>query len=944
MMRPALAAAPPDVRPDRGVGALLLWLAVALAGCQSTPLDAPSSPSSALVRAVNPDVVPEAVSATRLEAFHRSGQTFLTWPEDTSVAGETYRLYRASSPISSSNLPSATFVATVSEDSSKYTNEVSSGNPYQTRYIIQDLGPEVPVGVGLFVHTTAETGPVTRYYAVTVVKNGVEQPLQSLLTLTGAITEQKALPAPVMVYTNGLKTLYTHWMNYSSWNPVFEGYAYNFWVGVPKTGNTTVLPMQMHLHAWGESWQRNWYTGDSYGSGSPYNLPVVWVQPDDARNTWWYGYANNVTRGVAPTSSSIIVNYTEQRLLYLLEWISGPSSPYRIDRERMFLYGGSMGGGGTLTFGLRHPEWFAGLYALIAMSDEASSTWGRSSLDGLWGTLAQNLPTNEGIGVHDRLDMQSYLIDNAGEDLPYTVSFHGRTDTTIEWWSQGLPWVDARDMALLPGPVLWADSDHYSSFDIYFKDLFSNYHMDEYTLRHDESYLVFSNGPADDDPESATPSCRGSAPYNYAFLGNTVEWSGAGRTFLGMSSPVDTPTEYRVGLRIRSDVCNMPSSGTTTVTLRRLQAFDPGPSSLITWTVYSAEGTLLQSGTTTRGTDGRLTVTGVPVRQSGVVFTLTMSGGTSPDADRDGVTVAQGDCNDADASIYPGATEVCDGRDQDCDGQVDEGALTTFYQDRDGDGYGGTTTTQACSVSQGYSALSGDCDDQNANTWPGAPEQPDDQDNDCDGTIDEGTGITLTWVLSSDTGLKDTFIRRTNDGNYGSAEFLVTYSTIEPDYRSLLWFDLNEIDVPVDATLVSARLVLSCYRLLGPSQTSPVNVYRLTRSWIEGSGSYGNTRDGASWTTWDGSRLWTTAGGDIDRTTDFGKGANGLVANTSAVVGTVALEVAPLVQRWLDGRMANDGLVLTPPPGTFYTGALFNSADGAEADTAPYLELQFTRD
>ncbi|HAD12429.1 MAG TPA: hypothetical protein DCF33_08315, partial [Saprospirales bacterium] len=44
------------------------------------------------------------------------------------------------------------------------------------------------------------------------------------------------------------------------------------------------------------------------------------------------------------------------------------------------------------------------------------------------------------------------------------------------------------------------------------------------------------------------------------------------------------------------------------------------------------------------------------------------------------------DCDDNNAAINPGAQEVCDGVDNDCDGQVDEGVKTTYYADADGDG------------------------------------------------------------------------------------------------------------------------------------------------------------------------------------------------------------------------------------------------------------------
>jgi hypothetical protein len=46
------------------------------------------------------------------------------------------------------------------------------------------------------------------------------------------------------------------------------------------------------------------------------------------------------------------------------------------------------------------------------------------------------------------------------------------------------------------------------------------------------------------------------------------------------------------------------------------------------------------------------------------------------------------DCNDADKAIYPGALEICDGKDNNCDGQVDEGVGTLWYSDADNDGFG----------------------------------------------------------------------------------------------------------------------------------------------------------------------------------------------------------------------------------------------------------------
>ena len=142
----------------------------------------------------------------------------------------------------------------------------------------------------------------------------------------------------------------------------------------------------------------------------------------------------------------------------------------------------------------------------------------------------------------------------------------------------------------------------------------------------------------------------------------------------------------------------------------------------------------LVDGSLSSNADGIVSV-GSHLDLSGTQLSFNTGWGyTASDWDGDGYSIGDGDCEDNNASIYPGAAEATDWVDNDCDGIADDGTDET---DIDGDG---------------YTLADGDCDDYDTSRYPGAAEATNGVDSDCDGMAYDATPSSLVGDTLTVTG------------------------------------------------------------------------------------------------------------------------------------------------------------------------------------------------
>jgi S-formylglutathione hydrolase FrmB len=526
-------------------------------------------------------------------AFCRGGQVFLHWSDpDTQYA--RYHIYRSSSVIDANTLSSAQLIDSNSPlHSAKDTAAVSAATrrgetPPNRGYRIFDLGE--PLNPSDCLKVMSVTQPASHYYAVIGVKpDGTEDRTitSGKNSLASPISEATGTTIPVLD-EQGVQTLSGYdypWKTYTWFKRVeeslFDGEATKVTITLPKPKLSGLYATILNLHAInGTNKVVTWWN-------------IITISPMDCSpqlpyggNTWWYGYANSYPN----VSAGLVCNYTENMLLNMLQWAK---STFPVEPDRVSVAGGSMGGTGALSFGLRHPEIFSGISAVVPQVNPGlpGIGWSQSQLSAVWGSVQNNLPTNDGIGVWDRQNTTAYVAAHT-EDLPFIKVQNSKNDETLPWFQvpQFYKNLESNGHGFM---AAWGQGGHvnsstglpaeYINWDIYTK------------IRRNQSYPAISNSSVNNNPGS----------------GNSTDGDSVGQMNAGYDWRIitDAPNEWTADIKY-----TVPGvTPTANISARRLQSFNFAAGDRLAYSLKdTSTGQIIASGYLTASRDRFFTAPDLP--------------------------------------------------------------------------------------------------------------------------------------------------------------------------------------------------------------------------------------------------------------------------------------------------------------------------------------------
>jgi dienelactone hydrolase len=524
-----------------------------------------------------PSSVGAAPAASTLRAENRQGQVFLTWEESRRETDVRYIVRASAQPITAANVSQATILAQSPPGSANdwWLNPETYGAPLEVDpktgkkpdvprrgFVLRSGADALDPGSGLFVHTVTADDPAECYYAVT-------------FTSSGGTPQDEVVPGANCLSKPVAQRV-------ADAQPLWQGKAEQ----APPPGAGQGRPLHLVLHAKRGRGGMDWLAfGDSslgWREGLPLKFGVkvtddaVVVSPTDrtwidrmfpegkdecerltpAIHSFWYGYNSHIN-GPARMDTGVATDYTERRLLWILRWVQ---RYYGTDPNRTYCYGSSMGGCGSISFALRHPEVFAAIRAHVPIVEYDKGKGGDSEVRVIAECGPLDRPCSEGMLLRQRLSGTQFA-KSSNADLPFLVITNGRKDGSIPWWKNPDFYraLNDRRQAFL---AAWDNGEHGTCGQGLPDDVKRWNDLKRlHRFALNKSYLAFSNCSANDDPG------KGDAT-DGDLVGFMNRW-------LSYADPIDESGRYEVLIRWEGPADKLPV--TVDVTPRRRQQFRPQP-------------------------------------------------------------------------------------------------------------------------------------------------------------------------------------------------------------------------------------------------------------------------------------------------------------------------------------------------------------------------------
>ncbi|MBA2406817.1 MAG: T9SS type A sorting domain-containing protein, partial [Chitinophagales bacterium] len=545
----------------------------------------------------------------------------------------------------------------------------------------------------LFVATTLVNG--SYYYAVTTLINNIENLtiVSGTNSLANAVSETVSKPMPVLQEIRTISNLpieiYTSFISskFAADQPLMlkAGFvAVDF--SVNRNNASGSNPLRIYFHSGGKDYLESIQKLD----GDEVRVNIEDNFPDRTLNSAWWGSnpeydiyktTNNV---VAPTTG-INNNYSQQRVNDIIDWAI---NQLPIDSNRIYINATSRGSGPAFIYAITYPERIAavkvngGIFDFGFYNDWQSTCTlnpekkNRVEADLRYGTVATNLMCNLGIRTYEALNGGWMIHEYPTRDYPFIYSNNGKMDDVVGWTEKTI-FYDSLNRNHLGGYFFWDNRDHGGNTG----QTWDNSNFDLYRFRRNVSFPAFAFCSLNEDFGNG----NGLTGEDHGTINGALNWS---------DNIIDNAQTWQIKVFVRNlldkndNIIVYPDSCTADVTPRRLQNFPATPDSTLYWQVIHL-GQTVQSGS---------------INYQGVLIVIPQ------------------------VKIFRDTSTLI----------LSTSSQQNYYLDSDSDGFGDPLTfMQASSQPAGYVSSNTDCNDQNSQVHPAAPDICNGIDDNCNGVVDD---------------------------------------------------------------------------------------------------------------------------------------------------------------------------------------------------------------